>query len=98
MASVQDGAAQVKEWDWAFMEDFGHEVGKRVGATSEDVWAALMSGQLVQHVQQQSATFIDAAQEHLPAITDRVLLWIKMHPTEAAALVACILAGQLLWQ
>jgi hypothetical protein len=48
MASVQEGAAQVKEWDWSSMEHFGQDVGKHVGATSEDVWAALMSGTLVQ--------------------------------------------------
>jgi hypothetical protein len=93
MASVQHGAAQVKEWDWSSMENFGQDVGKHVGATPEDVWAALMSGDLVRQVQQQSATFMDAAQEYLPSNTDRVLLWIKMHPTEAAALIACILAA-----
>jgi hypothetical protein len=68
MASVQHGAAQVKEWDWSSMENFGQDVGKHVGATPEDVWAALMSGDLVRQVQQQSATFMDAAQEYLPSI------------------------------
>lgn len=88
----QQATKQIADSDWAFIEEFGQEMGKHIGKTADEVWQSMITGQIFNDLEQAGTAFVGGVQEHLPGMSDRAMKWITEHPSEAAALIACILA------
>ncbi|KAF2130989.1 hypothetical protein P153DRAFT_365611 [Dothidotthia symphoricarpi CBS 119687] len=91
--AAKDASRHVGDFDWTSLTRFGEDTGKLVGATADEVWTSLLSGQMLDAVSQKGGSMFENVREHVPGLGDRVVAWIVQHPKEAAALVACILAA-----
>lgn len=91
--ATQDVAAQLEKVDWSFIQNFGEHVGKQIGSTADQVWTAMITGDVLKTISHESNAFIQNAQEHLPGMGDRTVRWFTQHPKQAVELVACIIAA-----
>lgn len=83
-------STSIQNTDWSSIQDFGIDVGKQVGATADNIWDLMVTGDLLGRLSNEGTMLIQSAQQHLPGAGDRARCWILQHPKEAAALLACI--------
>jgi hypothetical protein len=77
--------------EWSFINNFGKDIAKRAGTTTDNVWKALLGGKhATASVEGPKSEFTE---DDMHGFSERLRQWTMDHPKEVATLIACIAAA-----
>jgi hypothetical protein len=78
--------------EWSFINNFGKDIAKRAGTTTDNVWKALLGGQNTTGTDEDGPK-TEFTEDDMHGFSERLRQWITDHPKEVATLAACIAAA-----
>jgi hypothetical protein len=78
--------------EWSFINNFGKDIAKRAGTTTDNVWKALLGGQETTGPDEDGPK-TEFTEDDMHGFSERLRQWTMDHPKEVATLIACIAAA-----